>query len=352
MTQQSLNSKGKPWLHDKRVLLTGAAGFIGFHTARRLLREGAIVLGFDNLSPYYDVSLKTDRLNLLHGLPGFSFTLMDIADEKGLTRSFEEFRPEIVVHLAAQAGVRYSIENPRAYINSNIVGTFNILECCRERQVQHLLAASTSSVYGGNEKMPFHENDRTALPLTLYAASKGSTELMAHAYAHGFGTPITIFRFFNVYGTWGRPDMALFKFARAMLAGDEIEIYNNGEMKRDFTYVDDLVEAVVRLCCIIPRDPVIKGDSMSPVAPFRIVNIGKGLPVPLMDYVAALERAMGFTARKKFVPMQMGDVPATEASPDLLRALIGYVPQTSLDEGVRAFVDWFRGYALQKGWNK
>lgn len=335
-------------LRDCRILVTGAAGFIGFHMCKRLLDEGARVTGIDNLSPYYDVVLKRDRIAILETSPLFAIRRTDIADKAGFAEAYTECAPQIVIHLAAQAGVRYSIENPDAYIQSNLVGTFNVLELCRQHQVGHLLAASTSSVYGGNTRMPFHETDRTASPLTLYAATKGGTELMAHSYAHLFNFPVTFFRFFNVYGPWGRPDMALFKFAKAMLAGEEIEIYNNGNMTRDFTYVDDIVEAVARLCLVPPEKAGVPGDSLSEVAPFRIVNIGKGQPVPLMEYVGALERALGMTARKKYLPLQTGDVPATEASPELLRLLTGYIPDTPLDVGVRAFADWFQARYVRR----
>ena len=252
------------------------------------------------------------------------------------------FAPEVVVHLAAQAGVRYSVEHPEAYVGANLIGTFHVLELARRYGVRHLLAASTSSIYGANEERPFHETQRIATPLTFYAATKGSTELMGHAYAYLFGMPTTFFRFFTVYGPWGRPDMALFKFTRAMLAGEPIEVYNRGEMARDFTYIDDLIEAAVRLIDVVPGGTPVEGDSLSPVAPCRIVNIGQGRPVPLMDYIAALEKALGIEAEKILLPMQPGDVPSPQASSALLQHLVGYVPTTPIDVGVPTFVRWYR----------
>lgn len=327
-----------------RYLLTGAAGFIGFHLARRLLQAGHAVAGVDNFSAYYDPALKEDRNAILEGFEAYRTHRLDLTDAEALNAAWDEAAPEVVVHLAAQAGVRYSIDHPDAYVASNLVGTFHVLEAARRRPVRHLLAASTSSAYGANTDMPFREADRAVHPLTLYAATKGANELMGHAYAHLFGTPTTFFRFFTVYGPWGRPDMALFKFARAMRRGEPIEIYGRGEMSRDFTYVDDLVEAIVRLVDAVPvvGAPVGDFDTLSPVAPWRMVNIGGGAPAPLMDYVAALEAAMGMEARKTFLPMQDGDVPATWASSELLEALTGYRPSTPIDRGVPAFVDWFR----------
>ena len=328
-----------------RVLVTGSAGFIGFHTCTRLLQAGAIVLGVDNFSEYYDVALKERRNAILANHPNFSLARLSIEDMAALGAAWRDFAPEVVIHLAAQAGVRYSVEHPATYVGTNLVGTFNLLELARHNPVRHLLAASTSSVYGANSDMPFAETQRTQTPMSLYAATKGATELMGHSYAHLFGTPTTFFRFFTVYGPWGRPDMALFKFTRAILAGEPIDVYNHGRMVRDFTFVDDLAEGIVRLIDAVPGDaPVAAGDSLSPVAPFRVVNVGGGEPVQLMDYITALEAALGREAIKNFLPIQPGDVPATEASADLLRALTGWVPSTPVEVGVPAFVDWYRDY--------
>jgi UDP-glucuronate 4-epimerase len=332
-------------LANRRILVTGSAGFIGFHTARHLLDAGATVLGIDNFTPYYDVSLKDARNAILAERPGFRLARLGIEDADALGAVWRAFAPDTVIHLAAQAGVRYSIEHPAEYVGTNVTGTFNLLELARHHPVRHFLAASTSSVYGANSEMPFAETQRTQTPMSLYAATKSATELIGHSYAHLYGIPLTFFRFFTVYGPWGRPDMALFKFVKAMAAGEAIDVYNNGQMARDFTYVEDLVAALIALIDAVPgSEPVGPADSLSPVAPFRTVNIGGGMPVPLMDYVAALESAMGAEARKNFLPMQPGDVPATHASPDLLRALTGFVPQTPVREGVKAFVDWYRNY--------
>ncbi|MEG3179135.1 NAD-dependent epimerase/dehydratase family protein [Sphingomonas sp. LT1P40] len=329
---------------NRRILVTGSAGFIGFHTALRLLEAGATVLGIDNFAPYYDVSLKERRNAILTEHPGFNLARLSIEDADTLGAAWRDFAPDTVIHLAAQAGVRYSIEHPADYMAANITGSFNLLELARHHPVRHFLAASTSSVYGANTDMPFAETQRTQTPMSLYAATKASTELIAHSYSHLFGIPATFFRFFTVYGPWGRPDMALFKFAKAMLNDEPIDIYNNGQMVRDFTYAGDLVTALIALIDVVPGSKPVSGDSLSPVAPFRTVNIGGGKPVPLMDYVAALEGAMGREARKNFMPMQPGDVPATEASPELLRNLIGFVPTTDVREGVQAFVDWYREF--------
>jgi UDP-glucuronate 4-epimerase len=326
-----------------RILVTGSAGFIGFHLCRRLLESGDDVLGIDNFSTYYDVELKEARNALLEKYPGFSLARLALEDGPELTRVWSEFDPDVVVHLAAQAGVRYSIEHPEVYVSSNLVGTFNVLEAARAHRPKHLLAASTSSAYGANLDMPFREVDRAVHPMTLYAATKSATELMGHSYAHLFGTPTTFFRFFTVYGPWGRPDMALFKFAKLMLENSPIEVFGQGEMSRDFTFVDDLVEAIVRLAAVVPgTEPAVEGDTLSPVAPFRLVNIGGGKPSALMDYIAELERALGRKAEKVFLPMQDGDVPNTTASPELLERLIGYKPETPISVGVPAFVSWFR----------
>lgn len=332
-------------LANRRILVTGSAGFIGFHTARRLLDAGAQVLGIDNFTPYYDVSLKDARNAILSAQPGFRLARLGIEDAAALGEAWRGFAPDTVIHLAAQAGVRYSIDHPDEYVATNVTGTFNLLELARHHPVRHFLAASTSSVYGANSEMPFAETQRTQTPMSLYAATKGATELVGHSYAHLYGIPLTFFRFFTVYGPWGRPDMALFKFMKAMAAGEAIDVYGHGKMARDFTYVADLVSALVALIDAVPgTEPVSAADSLSPVAPFRSVNIGGGSPVPLMDYIAALEAATGEQAKKNFLPMQPGDVPATHASADLLRALVGFVPETPVSEGVKAFVDWYREY--------
>jgi UDP-glucuronate 4-epimerase len=331
-------------MKGKRVLVTGSAGFIGFHTSSLLLQQGATVLGVDNFSDYYDVALKEARNDVLSNHPDFSLARVSIEDVDAFGDAWRSFRPDVVIHLAAQAGVRYSIDAPASYIGANLIGTFNVLELARHHPPQHLLAASTSSVYGANTEMPFDEMQRTATPLSLYAATKGATELMAHSYAHLFKTPITMFRFFTVYGPWGRPDMALFKFTKAILAGEPIDVYNNGDMVRDFTYIDDLAEAITRLAGAVPGDRPVDNDSLSPVAPFRVVNIGQGRPTKLMDYIGAIERALGKTAIKNFMPMQQGDVPATAASSALLEQLTGYVPSTTPEQGVAKFIEWYRAH--------
>ena len=328
----------------KTVLITGAAGFIGFHLSKLLLAEGWRVVGVDGMTPYYDPALKEGRLAQLSGDLRFERGLIETPGL--LMRLMAEEKPQAVVHLAAQAGVRYSIEAPRSYVEANLIGTYELLEAARAHPPAHLMLASTSSVYGANEKVPFAETDKTDRPMSFYAATKMATEGMAHSYAHLYHLPVTMFRFFTVYGAWGRPDMALFKFTRAILSGEPIDIYNNGEMARDFTYVEDLVEGIRRLIAVAPGT-VSAGpmDSLSPVAPFRAVNIGNAAPVPLMDFVAAVERATGRVAEKNFLPMQAGDVPRTWASDELLRALVGALPRTALDEGVGAFVRWYRDWA-------
>lgn len=334
-----------------RYLITGSAGFIGFHLARRLLKDGHEVVGYDSFSTYYDPALKAARNAELERYAGFHVHRARLEDAGTLNAVWEAARPEVVFHLAAQAGVRYSIDHPETYVSANLVGTAHVLEAARRTPPRHLMLASTSSAYGANTSMPFHETDRAVHPLTLYAATKASNELMGHSYAHLFGVPTTAFRFFTVYGPWGRPDMALFKFAEAMRQGRPIDVYGEGRMSRDFTYVDDLVEAMARLADRPPPGPearegleAISGDTLSPAAPYRLVNIGGGAPSGLTDYVAALEAAIGRTAEKNLLPMQDGDVPATWASADLLEALIGYRPMTPVSEGVARFVDWYRGY--------
>lgn len=326
-----------------KFLITGTAGFIGFHLARRLLAEGHVVRGVDNFSDYYDVTLKSDRNAILEEDSKFSVDRISIENAEHLDKSWSNFEPDIVVHLAAQAGVRYSIERPDVYVTSNLVGTFNVIECARRYMPKHLLVASTSSAYGANTNSPFKETDRAVHPLTLYAATKSATELMGHSYAHLFNVPTTFFRFFTVYGPWGRPDMALFKFAHAILSGRPIDVYGRGEMSRDFTYIDDLVEAISRLTSVIPgTGPSVGSDTLSPVAPFRLVNIGGGSPSPLMKYIEVLESSLGLVAEKNMLPMQDGDVPHTTASPELLESLTGFKPSTPIEQGVPLFVEWFK----------
>lgn len=332
-----------------RFLITGTAGFIGFNLARRLLDDGHFVTGIDAMTPYYDVNLKRSRHDVLRRSNAFSAHEMLLEDMVGLNRVVEQEPPDAIVHLAAQAGVRYSLENPRAYVDANLLGTFNVLEVARALKPYHLLMASTSSVYGANTVLPFHENERAAHPLTLYAATKRSTELMAHSQSHIWGVPITMFRFFTVYGPWGRPDMALFKFVERILANEPIDVYGQGRMMRDFTYIDDLVEAVARLIHCVPEkgkpvnaDPTF--DSLSPVAPFRVVNVGGGQPVSLLDFIAAIEARLELTARRNYLPIQLGDVPSTFAAAALLEQLTGYKPSTRIEAGVAAFVDWYKAY--------
>jgi UDP-glucuronate 4-epimerase len=328
-----------------RVLVTGSAGFIGFHLTRRFLEEGYEVLGIDGLTPYYDVGLKVARHARLKDQAGFTERILMLEDMAALEEATSSFQPEIIVHLAAQAGVRYSVDNPRAYIDANLVGAFNVLEVARAAKIRHLLLASTSSVYGANREMPFREQDRAAYPLSLYAATKGGGELMSHSYSHLWTMPTTVFRFFTVYGPWGRPDMALFKFVHGIRSGAPIDVYNNGEMERDFTYIDDLVEAVWRLTKVPPElGRSVSGDSMSPAAPWRVVNIGRGEPVKLMDFIAETERALGLRARLNLLPMQPGDVERTFADPTLLETLTGYRPSTPMGQGVAAFCRWYEDY--------
>ena len=328
-----------------RILVTGAAGFIGFHLARRLLADGHQVTGVDGMTRYYDPALKDARLAELTPLPGFSFERLMLEDMPALTAAFERAQPEVVVHLAAQAGVRYSLENPRAYADANLTGAFNVLELTRAAKPRHLLYASTSSIYGAAERRPFEETDRADYPLTLYAATKKAGELMSHSYAHLWDLPTTAFRFFTVYGPWGRPDMAPWRFAEAIEAGRPIEVYGT-DIWRDFTYVGDLVEAIVRLMARPPVKgaPVGPMDSLSPVAPWRAVNIGRGEPLKLDDLIAAIETALGKRAERRQLPMQAGDVPLTFASSALLEALTGYRPGTPLNQGVTQLCDWFRRY--------
>ena len=328
-----------------RILVTGSAGFIGFHLCKRLLEEGHIVTGIDNVNPYYDPELKQARLTILRDFARYT-EIAEAVEEPGLLAGiFSDFSPELVVHLAAQAGVRYSIDAPRDYLQSNLIGTFELLEAARANPPAHMLLASTSSAYGANTVMPYVETVRADHQMSFYAATKKATESMAHSYAHLYDLPITMFRFFTVYGPWGRPDMAPMKFARRILAGDPIDIYNHGKMQRDFTYIDDLIEGICRLSDAIPRrDQPVDGDSLSPVAPYRVVNIGAGSPEKLMDFIAALEQAIGKPALKNFMDMQPGDVPATWADTALLTNLIGPTKTTPMATGVATFVQWYRRY--------
>jgi UDP-glucuronate 4-epimerase len=333
-----------------RILVTGTAGFIGFHLARRLLDDGHEVTGIDGFTPYYDVELKERRHAQLVARNGFDGHRLMLEDNAALSAVWQGRSYDVVIHLAAQAGVRYSIENPRSYIETNIVGTFNLLELMRDRPVAHFMMASTSSVYGANTQMPFRESDRIAHPISLYAATKGSTELIAHSYSHLWSIPTTAFRFFTVYGPWGRPDMALFKFTRAMCEGRPIDVYNHGRMERDFTYIDDLVEAICRLIHTPPPKPAdsqtapARDELVSPAAPFRAINIGRGQPESLLAFIEEIERALGRKSERNYLGMQPGDVERTYASADELERLTGYRPSTPISVGVKAFVDWYKDY--------
>lgn len=331
-----------------KYLVTGAAGFIGFYVSQRLLAAGHSVIGIDNLNGYYDVNLKLARLAQLENKDGFEFIKLDLADREGMAALFAEQRFERVIHLAAQAGVRYSIENPLAYADSNLIGFVNVLEGCRNNKVGHLLYASSSSVYGLNKKQPFSTDDSVDHPVSLYAATKKANELMAHTYSHLYRLPTTGLRFFTVYGPWGRPDMALFKFTKAMIAGQNIDVYNHGEMCRDFTYIDDIAEAVVRLQNVIPQPDagwtVEEGSAAGSSAPYCVYNIGNSNPVKLMTYISALEKALGIEAGKNMLPMQPGDVHETSADTLPLYHAIGFKPETPVEQGVQNFVDWYRGF--------
>jgi UDP-glucuronate 4-epimerase len=332
-----------------KVFITGTAGFIGFHLAKRLLAEGHDIVGYDGMTPYYDIRLKRARHELLTRSNRFLAVEGMLEDFEKLHATAKAAEPELIIHLAAQAGVRYSLENPRAYVESNLVGTFNVLEIARELKPKHLMLASTSSVYGANPAMPYAENDKADWPMTLYAATKKATEAMSHSYAHLWNIPTTCFRFFTVYGPWGRPDMALFKFVDAIERGGAIDVYGHGEMKRDFTYIDDLVEAIVRLSACIPGEQPASSspeapDTLSPVAPWRLVNIAGGYPVGLLDFIRTIEHCLGRPAVLNMMPMQPGDMNATFADYRLLEALTGYRPSTPVDVGVNAFVDWYKGH--------
>ena len=334
-----------------KVLVTGAAGFIGFHVSQKLLARGDEVVGLDNINDYYDVNLKLARLARLEPQPGFSFARIDLVDRPALEALFREHRFAAVINLAAQAGVRYSLENPQAYIDSNIVGFTNILECCRHHDVGHLVYASSSSVYGMNSAMPFSIHDNVDHPISLYAASKKANELMAHTYSHLFGLPTTGLRFFTVYGPWGRPDMALFLFTRAILAGEPIKVFNNGRMQRDFTYIDDIVEGVVRVmdktATPNPDWDGARPDPGTSSAPYRLYNIGNNNPVKLTEFIDAIEQALGLPAQRELLPMQPGDVAATYANIDDLVADVDYRPQTPIQVGIDNFVAWYREYMHQ-----
>ncbi|HVZ30401.1 MAG TPA: NAD-dependent epimerase/dehydratase family protein [Asticcacaulis sp.] len=327
-----------------RYFITGTAGFIGFHLARRLLADGHVVHGYDGMTRYYDLSLKDSRLVILRQFDNYVHATAMLEDYDALHAAAEAAQADVIIHLAAQAGVRYSLENPRAYVDSNLVGSFNILEIARLFPPKHLLLASTSSVYGANDKIPFEESDMTDAPMTLYAATKKSMEVMAHSYSHLWNLPTTAFRFFTVYGPYGRPDMAPFKFVDAAHNGRAIDVYGHGQQARDFTYIDDLVEAIVRLVPAPPvrGEPVGPEDTVSSLAPHRIVNIGGGQPVELMTFIDTVEQVTGLTFVKNMLPMQKGDVPRTWASPALLERLTGFVPATPVDAGMRALVEWYR----------
>ena len=331
-----------------KVLVTGAAGFIGMHCVERLLARGDSVVGIDNLNDYYDVTLKESRLSRIADHPAFHFHRVAIEDKDAMVGIFADEKPDRVIHLAAQAGVRYSLENPHAYIDANLQGFINILEGCRHNDVTHLAYASSSSVYGGNEQMPFSEHHSVDHPVSLYAATKKANELMAHTYSHLYGLPTTGLRFFTVYGPWGRPDMALFLFTDAIRQGKPIDVFNQGAMVRDFTFIDDIVEGVIRVLdkTATPNpdfDPLNPDPGSSP-APFRVFNIGNGKPTPLMDYIGALESALGITAEKNLMPMQPGDVPATSADTSELKDWVGFAPNTDVRDGVKRFVDWYIAY--------
>ena len=335
-------------VENMRYLITGAAGFIGFHLAKRLLNEGHVVVGIDNINDYYDVNLKLARLEQLKEAENFQFVKLDLADREGIAGLFSDNQFETVIHLGAQAGVRYSLDNPMAYADSNLVGHLTILEGCRHNNVQHLVYASSSSVYGLNTKMPFSTDDSVDHPISLYAATKKSNELMSHTYSHLYGLPTTGLRFFTVYGPWGRPDMALFKFTKKIVEGDSIDIYNNGELSRDFTYIDDIVEGIVR----VSKKPSTHNEGWTPEsgspksssAPYKIYNIGNGNPVKLMDFVTALENSLGIEAKKNMMPMQPGDVYKTWADTEDLFVSVGYKPSMSIEQGVESFVQWYRRF--------
>ncbi|MEA4986603.1 MAG: NAD-dependent epimerase [Anaerovorax sp.] len=331
-----------------RILVTGAAGFIGFHLSKRLLTEGYEVIGYDNLNDYYDVNLKKSRLEILKKFENFTFMKADLEDKQSLDHVFEQYNPEYVINLAAQAGVRYSLENPRAYIDSNVIGFLNVLEACRNSRVKHLIYASSSSVYGGNKNLPFSTKDSVDHPISLYAATKKSNELMAHTYSHLFGIPSTGLRFFTVYGPYGRPDMALFLFTKAIVEGKPIKVFNYGKMVRDFTYVDDIVEGIIRVMKHIPKsdsEADKKGDSgRSAIAPYKVYNIGNNSPVELEHYIEVIEHCLGRKAQKEYLPLQAGDVPKTFADVNDLMNDVDFKPNTTVEEGISKFIKWYKEY--------
>ncbi len=333
-------------MEGRKIIVTGSAGFIGFHLCKLLLSEGFLVHGYDGITDYYDVKLKKRRHEILNDHPNFTSTVGMLEDQSLVDKEFSKFSPNVVIHLAAQAGVRYSLENPRAYIESNIVGTFNIMEAARKNDIKHLLMASTSSVYGANQSMPFDERNKTDTQLTIYAATKKANENMAHSYAYLHKLPTTMFRFFTVYGPWGRPDMALFKFTKQILNNDEIDIYNNGEMYRDFTYVDDLVNGIKLLIDAVPETgkSVCNTDSISPVGPYRVVNIGNSKKIKLLDFINAIESELDIEAKRNMMPMQVGDVKETWADVSLLEALTGFSPNTNINQGIKNFINWYKEY--------
>ncbi|MDX2498998.1 MAG: NAD-dependent epimerase [Deltaproteobacteria bacterium] len=339
------------WKYE-RVLVTGAAGFIGFQLSRRLLNDGVRVTGVDNLNPYYDVQLKQDRLDQIASDDNFTFVNLDLVDRTALEDLFDRNNFDVVVNLAAQAGVRYSLTNPQAYVDSNLVGFVNILECCRHHQVKHLVFASSSSVYGANTNMPFSIHHNVDHPVSLYAATKKANELMAHTYSHLYGLCCTGLRFFTVYGPWGRPDMALFLFTKAITEGKPITVFNHGKMQRDFTYIDDIIEGVVRVMARLPEpNPAWRGDNPDPgtsYAPYKVYNIGNNNPVELIEFIEEIENALGRKAEKEFVDLQPGDVPATYADVDDLIQDVGFKPETSIATGIRRFIEWYKDYYAVK----
>ena len=330
-----------------KLFITGSSGFIGFHVAKRYLDKGFKVYGFDSMNNYYDVRLKRSRLNILKKYKNFSFTKGNLENQKKLNSSINKFKPSIIIHLAAQAGVRYSIENPKIYLNSNIIGTFNVIECAKKLNIKHLIIGSSSSVYGANKKFPFQEIDKTDSQISFYAATKKSTESIAHSYSSLWKIPITVLRFFTVYGPWGRPDMAYFKFTKNILRGKKIDVYNKGKMYRDYTYIDDIVDGIVKLTNKIPKlnsSKKYKNDSISHVAPIRTLNIGNTKKVLLSDFISAIEKSLNKKAVKRFLPMQKGDVYSTLSDSSLLRRITGYNPKTKYKDGIKKFLNWYLDY--------
>ena len=330
-----------------KLFITGSSGFIGFHVAKRYLDKGFKVYGFDSMNNYYDVKLKISRLNILKKYKNFSFTKGNLENQKKLNSSINKFKPSIIIHLAAQAGVRYSIENPKIYLNSNIIGTFNVIECAKKLNIKHLIIGSSSSVYGANKKFPFQEIDKTDSQISFYAATKKSTESIAHSYSSLWKIPITVLRFFTVYGPWGRPDMAYFKFTKNILRGKKIDVYNKGKMYRDYTYIDDIVDGIVKLTNKIPKlnsSKKYKNDSISHVAPIRTLNIGNTKKVLLSDFISAIEKSLNKKAVKRFLPMQKGDVYSTLSDSSLLRRITGYNPKTKYKDGIKKFLNWYLDY--------